>query len=535
MKPIYTLDLETDPFVRDMIPRPFCAGFYDGVTFHSTWGMKTCIEEMRAYLNTLEDGIIYIHNGGKFDVFYLMDWLQRKQDMVVINGRIVKGFMGKIDCVGESMCSHEIRDSYAIMPFPLSKYMKDEIDYKKMERKVRNKHKAEIISYLKGDCVYLHKLCTDFVDTFGDKLTIGSTAMGELKKLYEFECLEEQEDERIRKPYYYGGRVQCFDKGVIKANKGKRIKVYDINQSYPYAMKCFDHPISVPSMISNKESDMGPDTFFVGVRCTNRHALPCRVDDGITFDVPYGNFYVSIHEYRAALELGLIDVEEILEVVNFHSYGRFDLFVDKFHGLRKQAQENGDETHSLFYKYVGNSCYGKFSQDPTEYCDYQLSDACDDLSWKGYERDSMDMVTGTTLWRKPSMNCSRYNVATGASITGAARSVLMRGIANAERPLYCDTDCVICEELDGVPIDKHNLGSWKLEKTGTRLAIAGKKLYALFDGKECVKLASKGVRLSAQQIETVAKGGEVTFFKDSPTFNMFAGEASFLSRTVRMT
>jgi hypothetical protein len=142
---------------------------------------------------------------------------------------------------------------------------------------------------------------------------------------------------------------------------------------------------------------------------------------------------------------------------------------------------------------------------------------------------------GYILWKQQNHSVKRYNVATGASITGAARSLLIRALAKATRPLYCDTDSIVCERLDGVPIDPTKIGHWKIEKTGSRMAIAGRKLYALFDGKECVKMASKGVHLSPTEIEAVARGKVITWKKDAPTFNFKTHTSSYIKRDVRMT
>ncbi len=42
------------------------------------------------------------------------------------------------------------------------------------------------------------------------------------------------------KPFYYGGRVECFKKGIIE----EKFSVIDITSAYPYAM-IFKHPIGV--------------------------------------------------------------------------------------------------------------------------------------------------------------------------------------------------------------------------------------------------------------------------------------------------
>lgn len=532
MKPIYTIDVETDPFVHDREPKPFAVGLFTGDNYHETWG-DDCIEKMHVIVRTLEPGIIYAHNGGKFDFFYMMDWLKDQKEILIINGRIVRAAAWRNDETKD----HELRDSFALMPFALKQYKKERIDYRCFERGTRTKHKREILRYLKQDCVYLHELCTEFADRFGDNLTIASTAMKQFKKLYSFAELDELEDNTFRSTFYFGGRVQCFEKGMIRPTRGAKIKVYDINQAYPYAMRNFTHPISKPDTTTTRE--IRDNTFFLSVYGRNHNAFPLRRKDGLHFDVERGIFNVTIHEYNAATETGLFECEDVIECHNFSESSYFDLFVDKFHTLRRNAQLAGDNIGSLLYKYVGNSCYGKFAQNPDDYYTYTITDDRTNLNPSGdplgYFPCTIVEFANYILWKRPTSSIKRYNVATGASITGATRSLLIRALATAKRPLYCDTDSIICEELNGVPLDATKIGHWKLEKTGNKFALGGRKMYALFDGKECVKMASKGVHLTSDEIVSVASGREVTWKKDAPTFNFKTHTSAFLQRRVKMT
>src|SRR5258708_12853262 len=80
MQPIYTTAPEPDPFARGRVPVPFVIGLYDGLDF---WHFKTdkhstCVEKVRQFLEDgkIEPGIIYMHNGGRFDFFYLLDFFE---------------------------------------------------------------------------------------------------------------------------------------------------------------------------------------------------------------------------------------------------------------------------------------------------------------------------------------------------------------------------------------------------------------------------------------------------------------------------
>ena len=118
--------------------------------------------------------------------------------------------------------------------------------------------------------------------------------------------------------------------------------------------------------------------------------------------------------------------------------------------------------------------------------------------------------------------------------------------------LYCDTDSIAAGET---AVDMGGeLGQWEIEGQFTRAAIGGKKLYAF---RYCdsdrpkdkhgnwirYKIASKGVRLSAMEIESVARGDTVTYVPEVPTYkvggfvNKKSGDKSiarYIPRTVTM-
>jgi hypothetical protein len=219
------IDFETDPFLFGRVPEAFAAGVYNGETYRYFWG-DDCIEMMVDYIVEDLDGYtIYAHNGGKYDYFLMLEHFD--EDMKIINGRIVKATIGNI----------QFRDSYSILPLPLSAHQKDEFDYSKMEREVRNIYKDDILKYLQSDCYYLFDWVYKFIERFGMKLTVAATAFNELKKTdYEPQSTSEFYDNVFR-PFYYGGRVQTFEEGEINHDS-----VYvDINSAYPYAM-LFEHP-----------------------------------------------------------------------------------------------------------------------------------------------------------------------------------------------------------------------------------------------------------------------------------------------------
>jgi DNA polymerase elongation subunit (family B) len=524
--PIYTLDLETDPFKMGRYPIPFCAGLYTGDVFHSTWG-PDCVDRIFEVIANLPPGIIYIHNGGKFDLFYMMKFVLG-HPALIINGRIVRTYTKS----RHATKPHEIRDSYAIMPFALDKYQKTKIDYNLFEKEVREQNRDEILSYLRDDCVYLYELCSEFYKRFGNKLTIGATSMGELRKLHTFEKLGPITDKEIRDHYYYGGRVQCFQRGILKG----RWKVYDVNSMYPFAMRNFLHPVDTPEA---ETRTIRKSTCFISAWGKNYGAFPTRTKNGLRFDIESGLFHVSIHEWHAAQSSGLFVPLKIQKCINFRHRNSFAEFVDTFYELRNKAKDTNDSFGTLFYKYVLNSAYGKFAQNSAKYMEYAITDGTVNLegqNWQPYSIDSLSNRAAETyiIWKRRPVNevARMYNVATGASITGAARAILMEAIAKADTPIYCDTDSIICKHLD-VSKSDGELGAWKLEAKADVACIAMKKLYALFLKGECVKQANKGVRITPAEIRKVAQGEEITYNRAAPSYHL-DGTHSFITRRISM-
>lgn len=551
------IDLETDPFEYGQCPEPFAAGLYDGESYTEIWN-DDCVSMMVDSLSKRADPlIIFAHNGGKFDYFYFLQYLSQA-DMRIINGRIIQARLGE----------HELRDSYSIMPFPLRDYQKDEIDYNKLHRSCREQHKDEILKYLKSDCVYLHELVIAFFDEFGDKLTVGSSSMSQLQKFHKFQRGGAGFDKMFREDFYFGGRNQCFETGVIRGD----IKIYDVNSMYPDAMRRFLHPIGIKPHLSKR---IEHNTCFVVATGKNYGAFPTRAKNGsLDFAVPYGKFSTTIHEWNAALETGSFVPEKIHKTYGFDDRITFEEFVMHFYNARLHAKETDDKIHALFYKFVLNSGYGKFAQDPNNYFEWFITKGDEQLTEKCHKcpKDSVDpkceSCNGSgfrwtpafihqgkyTIWQAPLLQHFYFNITTGASITGAARSQLLRGLKNATRPIYCDTDSIICEGLSGVPIDENQLGAWKLEGTGTVAAICGKKLYAVYapTGKcvECkakkhdpavhpkklltVKKASKGVYLSGDEILRIAYGAEIEASNPVPNFRL-DGSVNFVKRKIRRT
>jgi hypothetical protein len=534
-KTIAIVDCETDPFAPNFVVKPFAVGFDTGDRYVDFWG-DDCVKEFFDYLATLtaegEEFIIYAHNGGKFDFFFFLDYLDADQAPLIMGGRLVK-----INFAGQ-----EFRDSFAIIPQALSAYKKDEIDYDKFKREFRDRHRPEILDYLRSDCRYTRELIVGFHEMFGDKLTIASASLPMLNSFTGFEKIGgDGFDERFRR-YYYGGRNQCFETGVLLPKYGSHFYVYDRNSMYPAVMRDELHPVSNRPELQTR---IDKDTDFAYIEAENNGALPMRADNGgLDFTVKSGKFHATIHEINAGLETGTLKIKRVLHAWKFDRKASFAEFVNKFYDMRKAAQAEGDMVRNILYKFCLNSGYGKFALNPRKFRQWAMTigevpepqaSAADPSGWSLHSQCG-DLF----IWSRPNPRRGGfYNVATAASITGAARANLLRNIALAKRPVYCDTDSIICEGFSG-ETNETELGGWKLEAIGDRIAIGGKKLYTIYnkidlaERGEAIKRASKGVRLTPQEIIAVCNGQEVVYQNPVPHFSL-DGSADFVERRIRAT
>lgn len=516
MKKIYAIDCETDPFLYGRHPKPFLWGCYDGLDYQEF--EKS--EDMAKFISET-DGYFYAHNGGKFDFHFLSEWLNRDEKILMISSRLVEAKIGK----------GTLRDSYALLPFPLKAYGKKDIDYSKLEKRVRKKHMKEIKEYLFYDCKYLHEMITKFIDQYGMHKTAAGASIKMMVKI-EGAPVENSGPvffDKFQK-FYFGGRCESFVKGEIKGP----ITYLDINSAYPFAMK---HPHAWGHEFETK-ADLNPpiwDQSFYHVRARSYGAFPRRKEGGgLMFDWSgeEKEFYLTGWEIKAAQETGMGVITEHLTQHHFKQVRTMSRYIDYFWELRQQFQKGTAE--NLFAKLFMNSCYGKMSANPNEYSnlmliDPELYDGYDDEGWSFDGEIGDHMVVSRPL--EPH-EMRFYNVATGASITGFVRAMLMRAIKAVGKPIYCDTDSLLFTGLTDLPMGKE-LGQWKIEGVYDIGYFAGKKLYGV-KNKDEIKTASKGVRLSFDEIKEVALGGTVTYMQHAPIFS-WKKENSFLNRKIQLT
>jgi len=524
MKDIWTADCETDPFKRGRIPEPFIWGLYNGDEYYEFEKTNDFVD----FCANLKNSIIYAHNGGKFDWHFIKHKIPEYSELLIINGRLSKFKIGEA----------EFRDSYNILPMPLSAWKKDDFDYTILEKEVRylKENYKKTKKYLKNDCVYLFEIIKEYHDRYGMSLTLAGSAMKEWRKISKQKSPKTTKSfyDSLKK-YYYGGRVECFKKGIIE----KEFKVVDINSAYSFAMDKNLHPYGNIFIRSEKLPDSKEKTSraFITLKCVSEGALPFRDKSGLNFpnDGVERIYDITGWEFLVATKNKKLKNIEIIEVIEFAESISFDSYINHFFELKTKAKKENDYAGYIFAKFFLNALYGKFGSNPGNYKEYMT------IPYNFVEAANEDGYDYCADFGENSL-CSRplpeekenyYNVAVAASITGYVRAYLYDSMLKCEDVLYCDTDAIACERTGDLKINPTDIGAWDIEAECDYGAIAGKKVYAFKtkDGKW--KTAKKGTRLNHKDIIKIAKGETVTYNYEAPTFSL-KRETDFISRNIKM-
>jgi hypothetical protein len=546
-RPFYTLDCETDPFKVDRLPQPFLWGLYDGQN-NSYWQFETKNELLEFLAD--KDWLIYAHNGGKFDYHYLRDEINSDQNIMVIAGRLAKFHIGAC----------EFRDSINVLVNPLRVFAKEKIDYAKLEPDIRHLHREEIERYLRSDCVNLWETLHAYFERFGTTLTQAGASMRAWQKSLTVTFRKQTAAQsQMYRPFYYGGRVQCFRSGHARTG----FKVIDINSAYPFAM-LQKHPFSPEGLIQDelpRDDKLGP--CMIKLDAIAKGCFPLRDEKGSLYfpedERTVREYCITGWELIAAMEANAVQIVRLKEIHEFPLVIDFKDYIEHHYAERMKARAAGDQLGDTFHKLWSNSLYGKFSSNPERYHEYLIahSDGMEKHIGRGYE-DLQPWGTRRLMGRKlPEEKHRYYNVATAASITGYVRAMLFRASRQVSGLIYGDTDSLACEDTGNLPLgDK--LGEWKVEMICDAYAVAGKKTYAFRDVKEwtseqvaaardkgkhiylddsgrCWKVASKGADLKPWQIIEAAEGRAVVYSPQVPTYSIHRAGPVFIPRNIRNT
>lgn len=519
---------------------PFLVGFYDplGLGYQSWrtephlkkrewreryWAPGGCIDKLMNYLLTprFKGYQIYSHNGGSFDMLFLLAWIRAHEDEFGFSIVPVQSSIQILEVWRRPRNPEEgIRekwtfiDSMKLLPMGLEKACKTfGLPGKvKQDLNVHEDHPSWEI-YLKQDCIALVTVLervTDMILAMGGE--VGVTTPATAMKLYRREFLGRGEGNPAKIPRhahymncadiktckgcahewvrdaYYGGRTEVF------RMQGENLHYYDINSSYVAAMR-----ETMPGGDRMVEKRYRPELHekYVGfVQCTvtipedcEIPPLPYRHSKTGKLVFPVGTFSGtwSVEELRLLEDPSVKGV--ITDVVQAMWYRRKPLFVgyvDKMWSLRDERLPTFDEGMSALAKLMGNSLYGKFGmrQDRTQVviarknrpegsCILCVKDAEDEGQFCKDclgSKPASDDDCSDVYYQNKFVDTAYIIPQIAAHITALARVRLWRFMRQAidagGRIYYSDTDSVITDIE--MPSSKE-LGAFKDEYPGIRL------------------------------------------------------------------
>jgi len=333
----------------------------------------------------------------------------------------------------------------------------------------------------------------------------------------------------------------------------KPFKIVDINSAYLFAMES-NHPWgeSIDEYKTLPTGRSATERAFITLEADASGAFPYRERDGslgFPNDGQARVFHVTGWEYLAALETGALRKHAISSVLRLPATINFREYNAHFYGMKTSAKERGDAARYEFAKRFLCSLYGKFGSNPDEYQEYTIVEprfieaAC--------EADGYDFCAELGPWAllcRPLLEQRQryYNVAVAASITGFVRAHDWRAMRTVGGIIYIDTYCLHCYDTGALNLHETKLGAWKVEAECKYGAYGGKKLYACEVTDEWAvshpkdktwKIASKGVRLTAEEICAIARGDDPDGFlydPEVPQYSMKKG-IQFVKRRVKRT
>lgn len=517
----------------------------------------------------------WAHNGGKYDVCFLLD-------AVVRLGWAVTGFVA----AGRAVVLHvraprrktvlRLFDSMALVPSSLAAAAKDfELVTQKLLTKedysvdVRHWSRERLETGCRADCEVVLEL-VDRVESLlegyggGLRATFASAAMTVLESRAELPDLRSYRAwNQVARKAYCGGRVEVFHHRPQAA-----LCELDVNSSYPWSMtqKLPLRPLGPAEnrrqlwRVLQGEEESGVVDATVTVPECAVPPLPFLHEDGGMF-FPTGSWraWFAAPELKYAATQGVKVVPH--QALRFTAELPFWVFVDELYRLK---QTSSGAKKSLA-KFLLNSCYGKFGQRPErenlrvfhtreEGVDFMLQrcrrcerademcDVCQDRcrplgrAADGFP-DERFMAVKIERWAK------RTHYALAACVTAHSRVLLHRYLVRAEGLAYCDTDSVHAGVETAARVETGpSLGQLKVELPLLWARYYAPKLYELHpanDGEPhyaCkgfpvteldfrAAVAQEGVRVERMTLvkQQLAKGGKV---RRGPVHRFWAGNST---------
>ena len=463
-----------------------------------------------------ENHVVMFHNL-KFDGQFIMHWLFHNgfthttdpydKDTNTFNTLISdKGLYYQIEVIfykkGKNISKVVFQDSLKLIPLSvdaIAKSFKMEISKLKIDYAAHND--LPIGSpltpleeeYIKHDVQIVAKAVDYFYSQGLNKMTIGSCALDEYKKL-----IKKRNFKRYYPvPKYHEDVKQSYRGGFTYLNPkfaGKTIKngvVLDVNSLYPSVMYYETLPFGTPIHFKGEyqKDDIYP-LYTQMFRCQfeiKKGMIP-TIQDKFSGMFRANEYLTSSGDEVVTLCLNSVDLRLFFEHYNVYNYepisgwkfkstkGLFTDYIDKWSNNKIQAKKDGNHGLYLISKLFLNSLYGKFGSDNKVKSKVPYLGEDDIIHFKDSEVEEKDGVY----------------IAMASFITSYAR---LKTITAAQKVMdnynegkskiqfvYADTDSLHCsspefELPEGLEIDDTKLGAWKYESKFNKAKFLRQKCY----------------------------------------------------------
>lgn len=471
---------------------------------------------MRWCRDQKENHKVFFHNL-KFDGQFIMQWLfhngfkhttdPKEKDTSTFNTLISdKGMYYQIEVIfykkGKNISKVIFQDSLKLIPLSVSAIAKSfdmeisklEIDYDSHNNlPIGSPLTKEEEEYIKCDVKIVARAIEFFYDQGLKKMTIGSCALEEYKKLLSKKLFKRF----YPTPKYHTDVKQSYKGGFTYLNpkfKGKIIKngiVLDVNSLYPSVMYNDFLPFGTPIFFKGKyEEDIIYPLYTQMFKCQfqlKKGKIPTiQIKHGSDFK---GNEYLTNSgDSEVTLCLNSVDLklfyeqydvynEEWLSGWKFKStQGLFTDYIDKWSANKINAKKEGNHGLYLISKLFLNSLYGKFGTDIKVKSKIPYLGEDDIIHFHDSEVEEREGIY----------------IAMASFITSYAR---LKTISAAQKIMdnynsgkskiefvYADTDSLHCVSPDfelpeGLEIDSTKLGAWKFEGKFNKAKYLRQKCY----------------------------------------------------------
>lgn len=432
-------------------------------------------------------GNVWAHFGGGFDFKWLLDHVAARglsASIAAAGSRIISATISPSQ--GRKHAT-KLYDSWALCPISLSDLTKglgiekSKLDlpcicgeicggFCSIKRKMPQGQRKQMLDYMEADCRSL-MLALDALQAFAETndLDLGATIGGSAwKNVQRRVGIEDADTNPGRHMYarqgYYGGRVQVFRAGNVKAGYE-----YDVRSMYPWALATFAVPTGNSEMRYGSDAQdsfdkEAPGIYQAAVEVPEMHIPPLPFRHRNRIHYPTGKFIGTwaYPELRYAEKLG-VKVKILSALVWESEQVLFAAWIERLFALRFNV---GTESPiGQFLKLYMNSLTGKFGMNPERYkyfinpsklkgcpggnCDLDLADDCGKCcDWHCSTKCGATAQISESVYREYMYSLSDCcHVEWSAYLTAHSRVHLHRQLVSGglKDAVYCDTDSVFCE------------------------------------------------------------------------------------------